>query len=291
MELQIINTVTNATITFDDKSYILNNFQADNTKVTHNTSKTIKEIGEYLTASSVSSREIDLMGYIIGESKADLLNKQHKLMNLINPLQTLTIIVNNSFQIEVKALQTVQWGATWDNNNDQFIKFSITFLAPNTVWKDIYPTLIDFSPWVDGLIFPISIPEDTGMIFGHKTRNLYTSFFNPSNIKLGAKFTLTCLAEVTNPTIINLSTNEEMNLNVTLQPADELIIITDFNKKSVMLNGESKLKIFNFLNSQWLTIQPGENTFTYKTENNSELMLNIQVEFYQSYWGVSKWLN
>lgn len=290
MELQIINMVTNSIVEFDDKNYILKSFQADNTKVTHSTSKTIKQVGEYLTASSVSSREIDLIGYIMGDSEADLLNKQHKLMNLINPLQTLKLIVNNSYQIEVKALQTVQWGANWENYNNQFIKFSVTFLAPDTVWKDIYPTFIDFSPWVDGFRFPLSIPS-TGMIFGHKTRNLYTSFFNPSNINLGATFTLTCLAEVVNPSIINLSTHEEMNLDVTLQPGDQLIVKTDFNKKAVVLNGESKIKIFKFLDSKWLTIQPGANTFTYKTENNSELMLNIQVEFYQSYWGVSKWHN
>lgn len=285
MELTIINKETNNSIIFDNKNFIINNFSSDKTTVNHDTSQTIKQIGEYIISSSVSSRQIDLIGYIIGESKLDLELKKSKLINIINPLQNIDLIVNNNKKITVKALSTVQWGAKWENNNNKFCKFVISFLAPSTLWEDLEPSIVTFSPWENEFIFPFSIPS-IGMIFGHKVQDKYTTIFNENNISLGCTFTLTSLAKVVNPTIINVVTGEKMKLNITIQPKDEVIIETKFDSKKITLNGNNAINIFDFLNSEWLMINPGENTFTYTTENNADDDLNIQLEFYNSYWGI-----
>ena len=286
MELTILNLDTNNSIIFDNENMILNNINSDETQVTHSKSKTIKQIGEYVKASSVSSRPISIIGYILGKSEADLKQRKEDLLNLINPLQNLKLIVDNEKFIEVKATSTVLWGKNWDNNNDQYAKFSLSFTAPNTLWLDLEPTIVKFSPWQNDLIFPLSIPKK-GMIFGHRTRDKFTTVYNKSNVPLGCTFTLTCLADVVNPCINNVTHNTSLQLvNLTLQKGQELIISTDFNKKSITLDGQPAIGYFDFTNSDWLMVESGTNIFSYSTENKADNSLSVEIEFYQAYWGV-----
>lgn len=286
MEVTILNLSTNNSIVFDDENIILNSISSDNAQVTHSKSKTIKQIGEYVKASSVSSRPINIIGYILGKSEADLKQRKEELLNLINPLQNLKIIVDNQKFIEVKATSTVLWGKSWSTNNNQFVKFSLSFTAPNTLWLDLEPTIVKFSPWQNDLIFPLCIP-DTGMIFGHRTMDKFTTVYNESNVALGCTFTLTCLADIVNPCIKNITHNTFLQLtNLTLERGQDLIISTDFNKKSITLNGQPAIGYFDFTNSDWLMVEPGTNIFSYSTENNADENLSVELEFYQAYWGV-----
>ena len=285
MDVTLINNITNTSIIFDNKNYVINQIITDDTNVAHSTKKTIKQIGENIINSSVSSRKISIIGYLIGTSNLDLINKKNLLLNLINPLQSITIQANNSYQITAKPTATVQWGTTPETNNECFVKFNINFLAPSTLWEDINPTVVNFTPYLKKWVFPFHLTKNQ-FVFGVKTQDLYTTIYNNANVDLGATFTLTALAEVVNPSIINIITGEQMNLDVTLQPNDTLIITSNYNNKSITLNGNKAIKIFKFLNSKWLMIHQGENTFTYSTENNAENSLNIEIEYFNAYWGV-----
>lgn len=285
MDIKLINDKTNKSIVFDDKTFIAHQILTDNTSVAHTTKKTIKQIGENITNSAVSSRSISIIGYIIGASEQDLINNKGLLLNLINPLQEITIQVNNAYQITAKPTCTVQWGKNWSNNNNCFTQFALDFLAPSTLWEDINSTIVNFTPYLKQWVFPFHIQQNN-FVFGVKTQDLYTTVFNNSNVDLGAVFTLTALAEVVNPSIINIITGEKMNLDVTLQPNDTLIITSNYNNKSVTLNGNKAIKVFKFLESDWLMINAGENTFTYSTENKAESSLNIEIEYFNAYWGV-----
>lgn len=285
MDLTITNVVTGSSITFDNKNFILNNFNADNTSVNHATSKTVKQIGEYVTASSVSSRKPTLIGYIMSESEYDLNNKKTQLLNLINPLQDIKLIANNSYVLECKPLNTVQWGSKWEENNNQFVKFMIPFVAPNTIWKDINTTTVSFNPIKNNFIFPISIVGD--MYFGLASQEHTVSIFNPTNLDLGCYFKLVAIEEVVNPILTNTTTNESLSLNISLQADDTLEINTEFGNKAILLNNQDAISAFGFSNnSKWLQIAPGFNEFTYSCENGAIGGLKITIEFTQAYWGV-----
>lgn len=284
MDIILINETTNNTIIFDDKTFIANQILTDNTSVAHTTKKTIKQIGENITNSAVSSRSISIVGYIIGASEQDLINNKKLLLNLINPLQEITIQANGLYQIKAKPTATVQWGKNWSNNNNCFTQFALDFLAPSTLWEDINPSIINFKSYENMWKFPFTLTDD--FIFGEYIVNREVSIYNKSNVTLGVIFSITVTGEVINPSIINVLTGERMNLDIVLQPEDNLIITSNYNSKIVTLNGKADIKVFKFLESDWLMINPGENTFTYTTENNSDKNVNIEIKYFNAYWGI-----
>lgn len=286
MDVVIINLDTNNRLEFDNNNFILNQIVHDNCVVQHNTSKTIKQIGEYVKSTNVNSRTINIIGYAIGQSAIDLSNKKQKLLNITSPLSNVKVIVNNKYQITGKCDGIVKWAVGHENNNEQFVKFSIDILAPNTLWYDIEPTRVSLSPYINTFKFPISIPE-SGFSYGHKDDNLLTNIYNQCNVPLALKFTLTSLVSIKNPVITRIQDNKKIKLNLTLNPGDTVIVNTEFGSKTVTLNGENIISKFDFNESTWLMLQPGLNTFSYSCENiENRDSFNIDVEYNQGYWGI-----
>lgn len=286
--LKLVNLVTGNTIIFDNENYILNNKITDTIAVQHNTSKTIKQIGEYVTSSNVNSRDINITGYIIGKSKLDLEQKKRQLLNLTNPLQDIKIIVDNKYQVSGKCQSPVKWATSHDNNNDQFVKFTIDILVPTTLWKDIDPTIISLSPYVNGLKYPLHMSEEDPLIYGYKTDDFLTDIYNECNVPVPLEITMTALNEVINPEIIRVNDNKTFKFNnLTMLAGDTVVINTQFGSKTVTKNGENILGLMDLLNSTWLTLETGLNTFTYTCSNEAEKYgLNITFKYYNNYWGV-----
>lgn len=286
MEVQLINLDTNVSLTFDTQNFILNEIIHDNCVVQHNTSKTIKQIGEYVKSTNVNSRTINITGTAIGQSELDLSNKKQILLNLTSPFSSIKIILDNKFTLTGKCQSLVKWGVGHDNNNRYFVKFSIDILAPNTLWYALEPTIVSLSPYVNEFKFPISIPE-SGFIYGHKDTDTLTNIYNDSNVSVPLQFNITSLSTVETPVITRIQDGKKIQINTTINPGDTLNICTEFGKKSVLLNGENIISKFDFENSSWLMLTPGLNTFTYSC-NNAENRgnLNIEVTYTQCYWGV-----
>lgn len=286
MEVQLINLDTNVSLTFDTQNFILNEIVHDNCSVQHNTSKTIKQIGEYVNSTNVQSRVVNIIGTALAQSELNLSNKKQLLLNLTSPFSSIKIIIDNKFMLIGKSQNLVKWGVGHSNNNRFFVKFSIDILAPKTVWQALEPTTVSLSPYVNEFKFPISIPE-SGFIYGHKDTDTLTNIYNDSNVPIPLEFTITSLATIETPVITRIQDGKKIQIDITINPGDTLTICTAFGKKSVLLNGENVISQFNFENSTWLTLQPGLNTFTYSC-NNSENRgnLNIEVTYTQYYWGV-----
>lgn len=286
MEVQLINLNTNVSLTFDTQNFILNEIVHDNCVVQHNTSKTIKQIGEYVKSTNVNSRTVNITGTAIGQSELDLSNKKQSLLNLTSPFSSIKVILDNKFTLTGKCQSLVKWGIGHNNNNRYFVKFSIDILAPNTLWYALGPTTVSLSPYINEFKFPIAIPEE-GFIYGHKDSDTLTNIFNNCNVPIPMQFTITSLATIINPKIIRVQDGKSLTINTTIQPNDILTIDTTFGSKSVTLNGENIISDFDFKTSSWLMLQPGLNTFTYgcKNEENKE-NLNINITYTQAYWGV-----
>lgn len=286
MEVQLINLNTNVSLTFDTQNFILNEIVHDNCVVQHNTSKTIKQIGEYVKSTNVNSRTVNITGTAMGQSELDLSNKKQNLLNLTSPFSSIKVILDNKFTLIGKCQSLVKWGVGHNNNNRYFVKFSIDILAPNTLWYALEPTTVSLSPYINEFKFPLSIPEG-GFIYGHKDMDTMTNIANECNIPIPMTFTITSLATIQNPEIIRVEDGKTLKINTTIQPGDVLIIDTTFGSKSVTLNNQNIISDFDFKTSSWLMLQPGLNTFTYtcKNEENKE-NLNINITYTQAYWGV-----
>ena len=56
--LTLINTTNNIQFVFDNCNFILTNYVFDNVNMSHTTSKTTKQVGSTVTATSVASRNL-----------------------------------------------------------------------------------------------------------------------------------------------------------------------------------------------------------------------------------------
>lgn len=285
--LTLVNLETQQKIIFDNENYILNNKITDTVAVQHNTSKTIKQIGEYITSSNVNSRDINITGYIIGKSPLDLASKKRAILNLTNPLQNIQVIVNNKYQVTGKCCAPVKWATAHENNNDKFVKFSIDILVPTTLWTDLEATIVSLSPYDSNLKFPLHMSEADPLVYGYKTTNVLTNIYNECNVSVPLIITITAITEVANPEIVRLNDDKSFILNTTMNSGDVIVINTSFGAKSVTKNGISILGEVDLLSSEWLMLNPGLNTFSYKCSLATEKYgLNIQFEYFNHYWGV-----
>lgn len=285
--LQLVNMTTKDRIVFDNENFVLNNKITDTVAVQHNTSKTIKQIGEYITSSNVNARDINICGYIIGKSPLDLINKKQQLLNMTNPLEEVQIIVDNKYQVKGKCQAPVKWATTHENNNEQFVKFSIDILVPSTLWTDLEPTTVSLSPYENGFKFPFHMSEDDPLVYGHRTDDTETSIYNTCNVDVPLTITITALTDMTEVEIIKLTTEETFTIKTNIQPGDIITINTAFGSKSITKNGANILGCVDLVNSTWLMLSSGLNTFTFKCGNKVEKNgVNITFSYYNSYWGV-----
>ncbi|WP_055071909.1 phage distal tail protein [Clostridium massiliamazoniense] len=286
MEVLLKNLNTNEFIEFDNINYILNQIVTDNCDTQHSTSKTIKQIGEYITSTNVNSRSISIIGYIFANSDLDMASKREKLLNITSPFSEVQLVVNNKYQIKGKCDGLVKWAIGYDNNNSMFVKFMINILCPGTLWHNLNPTVVTSNSYIDEFKFKLSIPEEQGMIFAERVNNTISSIYNQCNVEVPMIITLTALKEISGIKITNLTTGQFFSIDIKMKAEDTLVINSEFGNKSVLLNGENVIGTVDILNSTWLMLNPGLNEFTYECNEGNKYGFDAQIEYYESYWGI-----
>lgn len=265
---------------------------------THSTYTYAGQVGEYDSITNITGREITITGYIsyvptqVDLSNYDLFSgipalieqkikeKKRKLNGLINPKDYLRITIGN-FYIEGKPTRSIQYGNTYQENNEVFCMFVINVhcfnpmfhkvVAPNTVVSGASPA------WH----FPLEIPN-TGFQFSTRTDYLVISVENEGDNKVGGIITLEATGEVKNPAIENIETGESFTIYKTMQRGEKIVIDTREGDSRGIKGGigeptQNYFKYWDFENV-WLQFGIGSNLVGYSTENGSELLLNVTVE-------------
>lgn len=135
--------------------------------------------------------------------------------------------------------------------------------------------------------FPMNIPE-IGVEISAITTNIRKSILYTGDVECGVIIQLFANGTVVNPTLYNVYTGEHFTLNFTLQESDTIIINTNIGQKSVkLLRAGVYSNALGYMSpdSDWFTLQAGDNVFTYECESGSS---NLQITFTTSllYGGV-----
>lgn len=117
-----------------------------------------------------------------------------------------------------------------------------------------------------------------GRPFGVVDTTLTKTFVNDGDVMVGMQITINALTKVVNPKI-SCSTGEQngdfMQLNLTLNEYDEVVINTTKGDKYITINGSDELNGEPILNSlyfqgkDWLQLETGENTFHASTDEGN----------------------
>lgn len=160
--------------------------------------------------------------------------------------------------------------------NKQIAQISIICGKP--YFKAVNELLTNFSDIAALFEFPFAIEEE-GIEFSSITTNQRKSIINVGDVETGVIIEIFALGTVVNPVIYNALTREKIHLNFTMLASDKIVINTNVGEKAITLiraGVSSNAMGFLSMDSKWLTLENGDNVFTYTAESGS---INMQITF------------
>ena len=149
----------------------------------------------------------------------------------------------------------------------------IIIICPDPFFKNSDNELINFSS-IDPLFeFPFEIEESTA--FSEILADVQKNIINKGDVDAGMKLVINITGSVTNPIIYNSETNQYFKLNASFISGDEIVIDTEFMKKSVTLTRNGAItSLVNVIQSgsTWIQLSPGDNLLTMSADSGSEYL-------------------
>ena len=112
--------------------------------------------------------------------------------------------------------------------------------------------------------------------------------FNDGDASIGFEISITAIETVTNPIIRSVTGDffgvgyGEGKKRLIMQPGDILTISTVRGNKTAMLNGVNVLRLVK-PNSIWLQLEPGDNSFSVSSEEDSISNFYFQMSYKRRY--------
>lgn len=157
-------------------------------------------------------------------------------------------------------------------------RLQVSIICTDPYFKDTETGIYMFSNVVNAFQFPFSIEEVPGIPISELSEYVEVNVLNTSDYETGIILTLTANGSVVNPTIYNMTNNENFSLNITMQTGDVITIDTRKGSKSVTLNRDGVIS--NIINnmqigSEWIMLNVGDNIFSYTCDQGSEYLYVI----------------
>lgn len=270
--LLLTNTVTLQSILFDrdDSDFVLDEVDLGVVNGTHHSYKYVNQIGIYINSTTLEQRTVSIKGYVIGDDYGLLEENKNTLNRFINPLQAVDITVLDKYKLTFKPDYSIKYSAPYKDNNEVLCKFLIQGTCPDP----LFTTLGEQSA-VIGTVkkfhFPLVIPKNVGILMGLRTSSLFLNLNNTGDVATGMIIEFTCTSNVKNPKLINVDTQEFIQIDKTIVPGEKIVVSTISGEKYIRgtLNGVES-NYFAYLNyeSTWMQLSTGLNTLKYDADDN-----------------------
>lgn len=280
--LLLTNTVTLQSILFDrdNSDFVLDEVDLGVVNGTHHSYKYVNQIGIYINSTTLEQRTVSIKGYVIGDDYGLLEENKNVLNRFINPLQAIDITVLDKYKLTFKPDYSIKYSAPYKDNNEVLCKFLIQGICPDPLF-----TTLGKQSAIIGTVkkfhFPLTIPKNVGILMGLRTSSLFLNLNNTGDVTTGMLIELTCTSSVKNPKLINVDTQEFIQIDKTLVPGEKIVISTVSGEKYIrgILNGVES-NYFAYLNyeSTWMQLSTGLNTLKYDADDNVT-GLEVSVSF------------
>ena len=226
--------------------------------------------GEQLARTTLSTRSVTITAWIVNQG-IPLRDQKLQLNKFCNPKEPLDIYVDN-YKLTFIPGSSIQYSNDKKENNEVMCKFAIMGEAYMPFWtsQEEIESLVSY---VDPLwVLPFAIPNE-GMVFSVNQPTVSTQVDN-DNLPVGCRITFSSLGgTVVNPGIVCAETQEHMDLNVSIENGEHVVVdtrlghrkITKYATDGTPSNG---MRFFD-PESDWVTLQTGINTFSFFAEAGS----------------------
>ena len=283
--------------------YILDKVDWGQIESTHHSYKYVNQIGVYVTGTSLETRDVVISGWIIARTENQMSERKKMLNRFVNP-QQLIELKYKEYVLEFLPDKSVKYSATIKENNEVICKFEISGVAPNPLFRDSVYNKTSVAATKGLFHFPLIIGcgnEELGnkdnldngyptVMFGLRGPSLIIDVYNKGAVSVGMELVFKATGTMSNPTFINVSTQEYFKINKTLTAGEEIRINTNIGEKKIVgtLNGVSS-NYFKYrdLDSTWLQLAVGDNLFRYDADTGLD-SLECYVYFYNRYLEVQE---
>lgn len=292
----ITNTVLGVNLELDKVTtpwFILDYINWGQIESDQNTNKYVGQHGESLVSSSLGTRDIELSGWVIATSEADMSLRKRYLNKFVNPLQMMQVTYGQ-YNITFYPATTIEYSSEITENNEVVCKFMIEGTAYDPLFTDVDESEVIAADIIGMFHFPLIIPETPdppgGVVLGNIETSLVMKVVNEGSVETGMTITFSARGHVKNPILTNVDTQEYFRLNKEMQAGEVVKVNTVIGSKSIRgeLNGV-KSNYFKYRNfgSTWLQLSVGENFFVYGAEEDVE-NIEVAIEFYNRYLEVQE---
>lgn len=235
--LTYINSL-GAEIVFNNSApFLLQKFDTSNS-VNIYSSKGMNQDGKGYIGNTLDSRDVPIEIALIASNEIELINYRDKIYKVFNPkLQEGYLIYKDDIK-ERKVKCIVNKIPYFSVINSITSKCLISLTANNPFWLDLLEAKEEIALWKGDFSFELELVSG-GIEFGHREPSLIVNVANNGDVECGMRVEFKALATLTNPSILNINTQEFIKIDKTMVAGEIISVSTYFGNKRVesILNG------------------------------------------------------
>lgn len=284
--IQLQNVETRSYLTLDMMStpdYILDSVDWGVIESTHHSYKYVNQIGVYITGTSLETRSVEIVGWVIASSEREMTSRKAFLNSFFNPQQAVDLFYKD-YVLRFLPNTSVKYSANIAENNEVMCKFKIDGLCPDPLFSKKSEDKVNAASTVGLFRFPLTIPvknnSQQGAIFGLRQPSLIVAITNSGAVSVGMRIVFKAKGTLVNPSIVNVNTQKFFKINKTMQAGETVEVNTIVGEKSIQggMNGIiSNYFKYRDLDSEWLQLDVGDNLLRYDADSN---VGNLEVYIY-----------
>lgn len=272
-EIKLTNIDLQKSITIDqyDSEFVLGEVDLGSVPGSHQTYKYPNQVGSSIGSTLLGERSISIEGWVISETYEGVRSNKALLNRIVNPLNTLEILLYDTYRLTFKPDSSIYYSPEYKNNNEVLSQFLIQGTCADPMFSLKSEATIILATTKPMWKFPWVIPKDSGTLMGLREPSLLRNLVNQGDVDVGMVITFSCVTTVVNPSLLNVVTQEYIKINKTIHPDEKVVVSTVIGNRYVqgILNNQ-KLNYFKYrdIASNWLQLYRGDNTLKYGADEN-----------------------
>ena len=244
--------------------------------------------GDTYVGQRIEARDIDVVGHINTRDKAQALELRRRMLKIFNPELSATLVYEyGGFK---RVIDCRAYGEPKILKKEVLYEFDLQIECLNPFWREEEETKEDIASWVAAWHFPCVIEKDNAksMIYGYRAESVIVDCYNEGDVSTGMRIRFTALGTVSNPILLNVDTEEFIQINATMKTGDVIEINTKYGSKGAKLIRDGvETDYFRYIDvdSTFMQLAIGDNMFRYDAASGVN-SLEVSIFYSKEFLGV-----
>ena len=244
--------------------------------------------GDTHVGQRIEARDIDVVGHINTRDKAQALELRRRMLKIFNPELSATLVYEyGGFK---RVIDCRAYGEPKILKKEVLYEFDLQIECLNPFWREEEETKEDIASWVAAWHFPCVIEKDStkSMIYGYRAESVIVDCYNEGDVSTGMRIRFTALGTVSNPILLNVDTEEFIQINATMKTGDVIEINTKYGSKGAKLIRDGvETDYFRYIDvdSTFMQLAIGDNMFRYDAASGVN-SLEVSIFYSKEFLGV-----